>query len=67
MDNCTKDLLNYGAYSLKTNNFFENYLEERLIICFITYNYKNYINYFENDKKVDIGTYYDLKAVKYMI
>ena len=65
MDNCTKDLLNYGAYSLKTNNFFENYLEERLIICFITYNYKNYINYFENDKKVDIGTYYDLKALKY--
>ena len=65
LDNCTKDLLNYGAYSLNTNNILENYIEERLIICFITYNFKNYINFFENDKKVDIEAYYDLKVLKY--
>ena len=65
LDNCTKNLLNYGAYSLNTNNILENYIEERLIICFITYNFKNYINFFENDKKVDIEAYYDLKVLKY--
>ena len=65
LDNCTKDLLNLGAYSLNTTNILEHYIGEKLIICFITYNYKNYINFFENKKKVNMGNYYDLKLLKY--
>ena len=64
-DKCTKDLLNIGEYSLNTTHIFNNYIEERLIICFITFNYKNYINFFENGKKIDIGKYYDQKVLKY--
>ena len=65
LDNCTKDLLNLGGYSLNTTNILRNYTGERLIICFITFNYKNYINFFENNKKIDFGNYYDQKILKY--
>ena len=55
LDNCTKDLLQKGAYSLNTSNIFEHYIGEKLIICFITYNFKNYISFFQNNKKIDIS------------
>ena len=65
LDNCTKDLLNIGAYSLNTSDIFEHYSGEYLIICFITFNYKNNINFFENMKKVDLENFYAPKLLKY--
>ena len=65
LDNCTKDLLNLGGYSLNTTEVLRNNIGERLIICFITFNYKNYINFFENKKKIDLGNFYDQKLLKY--
>ena len=54
IDDCTNDLLNIGAFSLNTTEILESFNEKDLIICFITYNYKNYINFYQNNKNLDI-------------
>ena len=67
LDNCTKDLLKIGAFSLNTTNILENYNREKLIICFITYDFKNYISFFENNEEVDIKNYVSRNILKYNI
>ena len=53
---CTKDLLNIGDYYLNTSNIFILYGQGFLISCFISFNYKNFINFFksENGEKIDL-------------
>ena len=67
LDICTKGLLNFGASSLNITNILESYLGEELIICFITYNYKNIISFYEKDKKVDIENDFSQENLNYTI
>ena len=57
-DYCTKDLLNIGGLYFNMTNISEHFLGEKLIICFITYNYRNIISFYENKKKIDIENNY---------
>ena len=53
---CTNDLLNLGSYYLNTIDIFILYSKGFLISCFISYNSKNFINFFNsgNGEKIDI-------------
>ena len=46
---CTKNLLNISSYYLNTKNITAIYDKEILINCFITYNSKNFINFYQNN------------------
>ena len=46
---CTKDLLFKGEYYLNTTSISLKYGKGFLINCFISYNIKNYINFYMND------------------
>ena len=67
LDNCTKDLLYIGAYSLNTTDILQYYLGEKVIICFITYNYKNIFSFYENKKKIDIENHFSQRNLNYSI
>ena len=66
-DYCTKDLLNIGGLYFNMTNISEHFLGEKLIICFITYNYRNIINFYENKKKIDIENNFSEKNLNYSI
>ena len=66
-DYCTKDLLNIGGLYFNMTNISEHFLGEKLIICFITYNYRNIINFYENKKKIDIENNFSEKNLNYTI
>ena len=66
-DYCTKDLLNIGGLYFNMTNISEHFLGEKLIICFITYNYRNIISFYENKKKIDIENNFSEKNLNYTI
>ena len=46
---CTKNLLNLSSYYLNTNDIIFLYGNGFLINCFITYNFRNFINFYKSD------------------
>jgi len=53
---CTSNLLSLGEYYLNTTNILLLYSKEYFINCFISYNYKNYISFYNNNgKEIDMG------------
>ena len=56
MDECTKNLLPIGDYYIDTKNILSLYNNGYFINCFISYNYKNYINFYKsgNGEKINM-------------